>query len=351
MTHRSPGRKWRREYVEEGQLDFDRRVGRWVVTRDCDSAAAMRLFCFPHAGAGASAYRDWEKELAADLHVCRVQLPGREERSGEPAFTHVSEIAEVLAKELQPWFDRPFVFFGHSMGALIAFELTRKLRSVGAALPQHLFVTGRAAPHLPSRTRSIHHLCEAEFKCELRLLNGTAELADMLTTEERFVSACARGDETEARRLLEPGIFARLSPAQLKQLPGLAMSGRDDAVRLMVELGWPIATRGGDIDGSALNWAVFRGRPELAEFLLEHGASFRESHGYGSDVLGTLCWASINQPRADGDWEGCAAALLGHGLPPVTAATVDTTQPGMRTLHIDGRDFTFPAEIADVLLG
>lgn len=181
----------------------------------------------------------------------------------------------------------------------------------------------------------------------MRLLrqDGTG---DTLTDDEKFVAACARADETEARRLHRPGIFADLTPAQLKQLPLLAMSGRDDAVRLMVELGWPIATRGGDIDGSALNWAVFRGRPEIAEFLLEHGADYREPHGYGSDVLGTLCWASTNQPRNDGDWVGCAEALVRHGLPP--ASEVETSG-SLSTVLIDGRRATMPTEVADVLLG
>jgi ankyrin repeat protein len=186
----------------------------------------------------------------------------------------------------------------------------------------------------------------------LRLLkeNGTGE---PLTDEERFVSACARADEAEARRLIaaKPGLFASLTPAQRKQLPNLAMSGRDDAVKLMVELGWPITERGGDIDGSALNWAVFRGRPELTEFLLEHGATFRERHGYDSDVLGTLCWASNNQPRADGDWPGCAAALLAHGMPGATLAPGVEQSAENPTLSIDGRTVRVPAEVADVLLG
>jgi ankyrin repeat protein len=174
---------------------------------------------------------------------------------------------------------------------------------------------------------------------------------ETLTQEEMFVSACARADETEARRLFEPGIFERLTPAQLKQLPNLAMAGRDDAVRLMVELGWPIATRGGDIDGSALNWAVFRGRPELAEFLMERGASFREQHGYNSDVLGTLSWASLNQPRNDGDWPGCAAVMLRHGLPAAEALPDDGSGSPHRTVRIDGRTATFPEEVAEILLG
>jgi hypothetical protein len=128
------------------------------------------------------------------------------------------------------------------------------------------------------------------------------------------------------------------------------MSHRDDAVRLMVELGWPIATRGGDIDGSALNWAVFRGRPELADFLLAHGASFRERHGYGSDVLGTLSWASLNEPRGDGDWPGCAAVLLAHGLPCASAPSEPGSQH-QRTVEIDGRTMTFRTDVAEVLLG
>jgi ankyrin repeat protein len=174
-----------------------------------------------------------------------------------------------------------------------------------------------------------------------------------LTDEERFVAACASENAAEARRLIsaKPDVFASLTEAQLRQLPNLAMSGRDAAVRLMVELGWPIAARGGDINGSALNWAVFRGNRALTEFLLEHGASFREPHGYGSDVLGTLSWASNNEPRGDGDWPGCAAALLAHGMPGALPVASPDPSGLTRTVSIDGRTVLFPIEVADVLLG
>jgi ankyrin repeat protein len=198
------------------------------------------------------------------------------------------------------------------------------------------------------RQDAFHNAANFGLPEVMRLLQDRGA-AEALTHEEMFVAACARADEGEARRLFHPGIFAKLTPAQLRQLPNLAMSGRDDAVRLMVELGWPIGTRGGDIDGSALNWAVFRGRPELAEFLLAHGASFREPHGYNSDVLGTLSWASLNEPRNDGDWPGCAAALLRHGLPSASLAESQTSAP-LVTVRIDGRTATFPPEVAEVLM-
>ena len=154
----------------------------------------------------------------------------------------------------------------------------------------------------------------------LREAAGLLERAgagEALSVEELFLSACAAGDEPEARRILsaDPGIFNRLSPLQLHLLPHLAAAGNHRAVRLMVELGWPIAVTGGDWNASALNHAVFRGDAALARFLLEHGASWQERHGHGGNVNGTLQWASRNRPHPEGDWVACAAALVDHGLP------------------------------------
>ena len=160
------------------------------------------------------------------------------------------------------------------------------------------------------------------------------------------------GDAAQARRLAaaHPGLLQGLAPEQLRMLPELAALGCMDAVRCMVELGWPIAARGGDWDASALNQAVFRGDAAMARFLLEHGAQWTERHAYGDNCAGTLCWASLNQPESTepggGDWLGCAQALIDHGMP---LARPDPEAPGC--VLIDGSRQRYPEEIADLLLG
>jgi ankyrin repeat protein len=144
-----------------------------------------------------------------------------------------------------------------------------------------------------------------------------AGAGEPLSLEEQFLAACARCDRAEALRIqsAHPDIFRTLSEQQLRHLPNLAAAGNEPAVRLMVELGWPISVRGGDWDASALNLAVFQGNAGLTRFLLEHGASWTERHGYGGDVNGTLSWASRNRDAEEGDWIGCAQALVSHGMP------------------------------------
>jgi ankyrin repeat protein len=170
-----------------------------------------------------------------------------------------------------------------------------------------------------------------------------------LSVDEAFVAACAQGDEATARRIhaAHPGIVGTLSETQLRQLPELAAQGCSDAVKLMVELGWPIATRGGDWDASALNKAVFRGDAGLVRFLLAHGASWEERHGFDDNACGGLSWASCNEPPdGEGDWLGCAEALVAHGMP---TARPDPESPDW--VLIGGQRYVFPDEVTDFLLG
>jgi medium-chain acyl-[acyl-carrier-protein] hydrolase len=139
------------------------------------SRAAVRLFCFPYAGGGAYVFRPWARILNASVEICPVQLPGREARMKEPFARDLRALVLEIAGEIQHYLDKPFAFFGHSMGAIMAFELARCLRGRLRIEPLQLFVSGRRAPQLPRREQPIFNLPEHELITELRRLNGTPE--------------------------------------------------------------------------------------------------------------------------------------------------------------------------------
>lgn len=205
-----------------------------------------------------------------------------------------------------------------------------------------------ANPQVQTSDGTSAHLLALRFGLTdvARLLAPSSD-GDGLPPSEAFIAACARCDEASARALLaeHPGLLKGLSSAQLSLLSELASQGHDDAVRLMVTLGWPIAAKGGDWDASALNQAVFRGHAALARFLLAHGAQWTEQHGYGSNLLGSLSWGSCNEPHPGGDWLGCAQALVEHGMP---AAQPDPVDAG--TVLIQGERMRFSDEVTDYLL-
>jgi medium-chain acyl-[acyl-carrier-protein] hydrolase len=149
--------------------------GPWLATRALNPHARLRLFCFPYAGGSALIYRKWQEAFPASsgVEVLPVQLPGRGNRLNEPAFTRCEPLVEALGAALLPHFDRPFVFFGHSMGALLAFELARLLRQNGQPGPQRLFASGSPAPQLRSDEPPTYDLPDTEFIEELRRLKGT----------------------------------------------------------------------------------------------------------------------------------------------------------------------------------
>jgi surfactin synthase thioesterase subunit len=144
-----------------------------VAARGTDKGARLRLFCFPYAGAGASVYRAWSDFLPPEIEVVPVQLPGREGRVREAPFKSLAPLIEMLARDLAPRLDVPFAFFGHSMGALIGFELARRLRAEGGPTPEHLFASGRRAPSVTDEGPPLHTLDDAALLEKVRELNGT----------------------------------------------------------------------------------------------------------------------------------------------------------------------------------
>jgi ankyrin repeat protein len=230
------------------------------------------------------------------------------------------------------------------------------LRAIAVRCPvQHIdaLLNGGADPHAQTETGvSAYRLAMRTGLPDVAERLRAAGAQERLSDEDRFIAACARADAHEARRLQaqHPQLPRSLAGDPLRLLPDAAAWGSDDAVRLMVELGWPIEARGGDWDASALNHAVFRGDAALTAFLLEHGANWREPHGYGSDALGTLSWASVNEPTgfAQPDWPACARALVAHGLPAIERDPAHPEDSG-RVL-IEGRPMRFSEEVAEALL-
>ena len=139
----------------------------WLTCPQPRPEAAIRLISFPHAGGGAASFYQLAALLPAQIELRPVQLPGRESRLAEPPYKRLPELVAALADALREVACGPYAFFGHSMGALIAFELAREFRRRKLALPQTIVVSGRRAPTVSNREPPLHPLPDAEFVAEL----------------------------------------------------------------------------------------------------------------------------------------------------------------------------------------
>ncbi|WP_405976461.1 alpha/beta fold hydrolase [Streptomyces sp. NBC_00988] len=136
----------------------------------------LRLFCFPYAGAGTSVFREWGVGLPEEVEAFAVQLPGRDDRIFDRPIANLDELLDMLVPALLPYLDRPFAFFGHSMGAIVSWELARRLQQEKGLEPVRVVVSGcRALPYHESRTLDELDLSDEELVNELRRLNGTPE--------------------------------------------------------------------------------------------------------------------------------------------------------------------------------
>jgi medium-chain acyl-[acyl-carrier-protein] hydrolase len=149
----------------------------WVTRSRPDPQARIRLFCFPYAGGAASLFKSWANDMPAKIEVCPLQLPGRENRIQETPFVRVPALISAVATVLRSALERqpgPFALFGHSMGALIAFELARYLCAQGQP-PAYLFVSGMRAPQRYMTGYPVHTLPDDMFIQILREMHGTPE--------------------------------------------------------------------------------------------------------------------------------------------------------------------------------
>ena len=136
----------------------------WLVRPIHRPDAAMRLICLPHAGGGASSFHSLAALLPRDIEMLTVQLPGRESRLSEPPFRRMAPLIDALTDATVPLLgDKPYALFGHSMGALIAYELGRAFERERLPLPRTTIVSGRRAPSVPNTESPLHLLPDDQF--------------------------------------------------------------------------------------------------------------------------------------------------------------------------------------------
>ncbi|UII24661.1 thioesterase domain-containing protein [Fulvivirga maritima] len=133
----------------------------------------IKLFCFPYAGGSASIFYEWKSYLSPHIEIIAIELKGRGRRIKEDLYDNVDELIDdifsIIKKHLH---NCNYAFFGHSMGAMIAYELTLRIKREKLHLPVHLFVSGRGAPHI-YKPKNYHLLDDKNFEKEILKLGGT----------------------------------------------------------------------------------------------------------------------------------------------------------------------------------
>lgn len=214
----------------------------WIISARPKPDAEVRLYCFSHAGAGGAAYRGWAEAAPERLEVCTVHLPGREARLREEPYTSVHDMVAPLVQALETVRDlseRPFAFYGHSMGAVVAFETARELRRRDLPLPKALFIGASRAPQLGWPHAPVRQLEDMALLTEVHRRYGSVPAIIM--------------EDAELRALLTPMLRAdmsvvetyRLSPERSFEFPIVAFSGDRDPMVARADMeGWSEQTSG-----------------------------------------------------------------------------------------------------------
>lgn len=204
-------------------------TGEWLVFYKNKPQAEAYLFCFPYAGGGPHLFKDWNDNLDKRIQTVAIHLPGRGTRLNEKPSTSISHIAQTMVEQLLPYLNKPFAFFGHSMGGLIMYEVTLQLQQRGLPLPTHLYPSGIVAPHLYS-IPNYHELNDHDFMALLKKIDFKSTKAILDNEDMRnVILPITRSDLALAARYpQEFGGQHRLN------IPIVAFGGAEDSFAEMV---------------------------------------------------------------------------------------------------------------------
>ncbi|MFH8387747.1 thioesterase II family protein [Kitasatospora sp. NPDC018058] len=241
----------------------------WIRRYHPSSASEVRVVCFPHAGGSASSYYWLSAALPSTVEMLGIQYPGRQDRRFEPPVEDAEALVGLVLDELRAWSDRPLVLFGHSMGALLAFEVARRLEALPGREPLGLVVSGRAAPAARRGDRSLPMTDDA-ILAELRTLSGTdPSVLDDAELRELVVSVMRTDYRVVSGYTYRPGPALRC--------PVAVLTGEDDP-RVTEEeaAAWQVHTSGEfSLRSFPGGHFYFGDRPrEVAAALLDRVASF-----------------------------------------------------------------------------
>jgi len=194
-----------------------------------DGGPAVRLFCFPHAGGSAASLNGWIRRLPSTIALERVELPGRVPDAAEAPQTCIENVMPGLWRKLADRLDRPFALYGHSLGALVAYEFARCARAHGFGSPLALFVSGRRAPQCPLTLNSLYDLPEPELMERLAEFGGTPDGVIRNATWRRYLLPALRAD-------LEMSDRYEHRPDAPLDCPIFAFRGRADSIASEAEI-------------------------------------------------------------------------------------------------------------------
>jgi len=155
---------------------------KWIVVPTPRPTAKITLLCFPFAGGSSNSFRSWAGILPPSVELWAIELPGHGSRLSEPLVENIEDLIAPLSEGIVESFEKPFAIFGHSMGALLGFEVALYLQNQYQKIAEHVFLSGHGAPGTSRHEPEIHHLPKPEFIAKIKEYNGTPQ--EVLENEE-----------------------------------------------------------------------------------------------------------------------------------------------------------------------